>query len=482
MQFLTNLKSKIALTKIAKPELLLVICAFIIYLLWAACLSISQSPDEFMRFDISLFIQTYGSLPEGNDYLIRNPVWGVSYAYSPYGSTLLAVPFVFVASLFTSDVNIWLFAARLVSVFCSTGTVALCLLIGKRVFALPATRFLFACLVAFLPQFVFLSSYFNCDAFALFSTALIFYSWIRGFDTNWDRKSYLLLGLGIGLCLMSYYNAYGFVLASAILLLGNIVIQKTHSNKVRHRANYKSTLSKAALLAFPIIIIASWFFIRNFIIYDGDILGMATSRNASEMYALAEFKPSNRSTFGNQGLTVFDMLIAHDFDWIKGTIKSFIGTFGYLSVHLPRTLYYSYYAVLLLVLLVVIYDLITTKKKELLFKLCCAVCIITPICLSLYYSYASDYQAQGRYVMTMIIPLFFLASFGVEKIIKRITADKRANIFIYLISMIYFTLFCFVLFTTIIPECYSVPFDIYPEEYYRDNSPFLASQPERISE
>jgi len=299
---------------------------------------------------------------------------------------------------------------------------------------------------------------------------MIFYSWVRGLDTEWDKQSCLWLGIGVGLCLMSYFNAYGFVLASILLFVGSLISKKTPAYPGKKTIDLKKAMYKLCLVILPVIIIAGWFFIRNFFLYDGDFLGIDASRNASEMYALPEFKPSNRSTYSNQGLTVVDMITDHEFAWVKSSIKSFVGTFSYMNVILPYKLYYAYFGMFAVFLIAAVYCCITVEKGKRLFIVCCILCICIPVILSLYYSYSSDYQAQGRYIMTMIVPFFFLISSGVEKIVKKTTGDKRSGIIIYLIAAIYISLFCIVIFTTILPECVGQVFDIYPRAIYEGSS------------
>ena len=455
-----------------KLEVIIVVIAFIIYLTWAATLPITCAPDENSRFDISLYIQFFGSLPTGGEPLIRNPIWGMSYAYTPYGASLLAVPFVYLASLFTKEVSVLLFAARMVSVLCATGTVITCLLIGRRVFRLPATRILFAVLVGFLPQFVFLASYFNSDMFSVFSTALIFYFWIRGLGMGWDRKSCLGLGASIGLCLMSYYFAYGFVLVSVILFFGSQMQAWRTGSKNSNKPHMREVAVKTLWVLAPVLLLAGWFFMRNAILYHGDLLGMAASRDASEMYAIQGYKPSQRGTFSNQGLSVFDMLANNNYDWIKTTIKSFIGTFSYMLSYLPPWLYYAYFFLFFLGFLATVFYCCGGIKKKALFLFCCLLCIIIPIVLSVYYSFASDYGPQGRYIMSIIVPLFFLFSIGFEKAAVRILGEKKGGISLYVISGVFVVFFCVAVFTAILPTCIGEPMQIYTNSVHEDNGPY----------
>ena len=53
------------------------------------------------------------------------------------------------------------------------------------------------------------------------------------------------------------------------------------------------------------------------------------------------------------------------------------------------------------------------------------ICGIIPIMLSIYYSYFNDFQAQGRYMMPMIIPLMYFVAKGFEEIFNIIVKNKK---------------------------------------------------------
>ena len=75
----------------------------------------------------------------------------------------------------------------------------------------------------FLPQFVFLSCYVNNDSFAVFTVALIIYFWIRGMKSAFCKKDCIGLGAGCGLCALSYYNAYAYLLGSILLFFALMI-------------------------------------------------------------------------------------------------------------------------------------------------------------------------------------------------------------------------------------------------------------------
>ena len=53
-----------------------------------------------------------------------------------------------------------------------------------------------------------------------------------------------------------------------------------------------------------------------------------------------------------------------------------------------------------------------------LFTIVMAVAAVIPFGLSLYNSYYSDYQPQGRYLMPMLIPLMYFVTKGLSNLMK----------------------------------------------------------------
>ena len=100
-------------------------------------------------------------------------------------------------------------------------------------------------------------------------------------------------------------------------------------------------------------------------IHNGDFLGMNSMYDCGEKYAMPGYQLSQRDTYQNQGISVFSMIF--DTNWIITTIKSFICTTGYMQY-----------------------------------------------ILSIKYSYSIDYQPQGRYIMSILIPIALFMSIGYE--------------------------------------------------------------------
>lgn len=53
-------------------------------------------------------------------------------------------------------------------------------------------------------------TYVNPDSICMLSTALMIYGLLCGYEDAFSIKSCVLLTTGMVLCILSYYNAYGF--------------------------------------------------------------------------------------------------------------------------------------------------------------------------------------------------------------------------------------------------------------------------------
>lgn len=392
-------------------EVVLLVACFALYAWWACNLPQTMAPDEQMRYLVPTFIYENGCLPLGDDPAIRSELWGTSYGFSVYGSSLLAALFMSVAGLFGATGQSLLIAARFTSVLFSVGSVFLCLRIGARLFPRVVTaKFMLALFVGLLPQFVFISSYFNSDAMEVFCVALVVYCWLRGGQSHWRWGDCVFLGFALGLTALSYYYAYGAILASIfVYYVGMHVARKKDGAKADSAV--VSYVCKPLLVFLVAFAIAGWFFVRNALLYNGDFIGMSTSSATSELYGLDYLKPSSHLMPRIEGFTVIDMLVSdyNNMNWAVMTAKSFVGIFGYMNIMLGMTTYKVYFAILgigvIAALLCLVFKMRGFSSQQKTFVIGLIALIIIPCVLSIYYSWASDYQPQGRYLFAALVPI-----------------------------------------------------------------------------
>lgn len=432
---------------------------FVFLTAWAVVQPLNASPDESMRYQIVTYIINHGAIPDGRDPEIRHELWGISYAYNPIlAYMIMAVPAKLV-SLFTSSATAILMAARMVNVAFGTGMAYLVLRIGEMLFR-GREKWMFTCLVTFLPGVVFVHSYVNNDSMALFSVAWIVYAWVRSIKEGWSVKICVHLALAISMCGLSYYNAYGFVLCSILFLISTVLFARGEKN------NVKFLFARGGLIAVIVLVLIGWWFIRNGILYDGDILGWNISTEYAEKYAIEELKPSNRITPKMQGMSIWDMMLwvpgNWDHNWLITVAVSFVGTFGFLNIFMPYGLskvYFLFFGIGLLGVLPVIRrtffvrgtrmeknreqqgDMTVVHKKiwkeplwnkMSIFHLCMLIAMVIPFGLLVKYSYANDFQAQGRYILPMVVPFMYFVTYGYRTMIERLVKKEKLRSGIYM--------------------------------------------------
>jgi len=419
------------------------VVVFALLLVWTGVQPLHSSPDELMRYDVIEYLFKHGTLPHGGEEEIRYGVWGISYAFHPYLSSIFSAIFMRITSIFTTNARALLLAARMVNISLGAGTTFLSLRIGKRLFS-DGAKWLFAALVAFLPGAFFLFTYLNNDALAIFSTAVMILMWVRGMQDEWSLKTCVGLATGLSLCALSYYNAYGVALCSIIFFVTTILMGR------EKKFEWKFLLSRGAMITGIVLVLAGWWFIRAYIIYDGDFLGLNISDSYAQLYAIDELKPSNRQTMQMMGNSVKDMLVytapGWRHNWVVTVGTSFIGMFGWMEIDMPFTLtkvYVAFMGVGLIGVLVgikkgffTLYEA-TAKQvkvwcKETIFRWCLVIAMVIPCVLLVFYSYTSDLQAQGRYIMSALIPLMYFVTWGYQTLLKRFVKDSKIREIFYL--------------------------------------------------
>lgn len=404
-----------------------IILAFVLALTWAIIQPNNDGPDEAMKMDICKYIAKHGSLPHGGDPEVRQPMWGISYGFTPILSYIFAGIFIKIAKVFTQDIHIIYIAGRLVSVICYTLMCMVNIKIAEKLFKNIYYKWSFIILSCMLPQLIFLGSYINNDSLALFSISIIIYSWIIGLEKKWNIRSCIILSIGLALCALSYYNAYGYILTSAILFIASYFINKTENNKI----DIKNMFKKGFLIVGITFLLCGWWFIRSAIIYNGDFLGLRTTEEYAQKYAIEELKPSNRDTDQNSNRSLKYMLVNRQ--WIRSTVKSFIAMFGPMRFQMGTKFYMLYLTIFTVGILGYIAnfykfkhikDMKENKNKGLL-EIIFGINIIIPIILSIYYSYCSDFQPQGRYIMPIVMPFMYFVVSGLENIIEKFIKNEK---------------------------------------------------------
>lgn len=401
-----------------KKQTIFICTMFLVFLCILLIIPYNNAPDEHARYIVAEYMYNHNQLPIATDPEVRIPLWGTTYATSPFLAYMFSAFAMKVMSLFSGDVNNLLYAARIVNAVISCITIYFVMKIAKEIFK-KEERWLFITLCCCLPCFIFVTCYVNNDAIAIMSTSIIIYAWIIGMKTKWEKRSCIYLVVGLSICMQSYKNAYGYLLVTILIYLYELYCAWKEQRLL-------DMLKKGGIIVVCVAILGGWSYFRNYLIYDGDFMGSNLSYYLGETYGIDSLKPSMRITPSNSGYSFSYML--HDMDWLYTSYRSFIGVFGYMSVWLPD-FYYDLYNIIFIFgiigLCFYLSNLSSISIRKFVFYLAMILCAIIPVCLSAYYSYTEGFQAQGRYCLPMLIPLMFFVSKGISKILSYIKPNLR---------------------------------------------------------
>lgn len=394
-------------------------------------------PDEHAKYLVPRYICEYGTLPTGFEEEIRLAGYGFSYALYNVLPYIIQGYFMRFVNLFTDSELYLLYAGRSINILFGLLMAVFVYLLSKKLFIDRRFQWLFCFLVTFLPQSLFIHTYVNTDSMALLSTAMIVYAWALNDQEGYSFKNIIILCGGIIICALSYYNAYGFILSSTFLFFSSFLIRK--DRKIGYQ--WKEMLVNGSVISGIVLLGIGWWFIRSYILYDGDLIGFKTRDNMALLYG----NPNYMNTYQAQGSTIWQMFKENDF--FASTFQSFIAGYGSLSMFANIWMYRVYLTFLAIGSLSFFF---IRKWKEVIsgfhfkkffFHFNMAFCAVLPLFLLIYYAYSTDYQAQGRYLLPGIVPGMYYVTAGFVKLtgFKRVSQRLKT---IGIFSAYFFVLSC----------------------------------------
>ncbi len=379
-------------------------------------------PDEYNRFLIPSYIAEHGTLPNGYEEEIRIPGYGFSYAFQPILPYMAQGYAMRLVGLFTQDAPVLLYTARLVNFLFGLIQAYFVRKLANLWFSDKRFATLFCFLVLFLPQSIFVHTYVNTDSCCMMSIAILLYGLTKGLKGGFDFSSISSLSVGIILCALSYYNAYGFILSAILLFTASFLSRK----EGRLHFAVRDFMRIGGLISILVLLGIGWWFIRCAVLYDGDFLGLKTRDACASLYALPAYHPATRVTWQSQGFSVFDMLTKSDFVTLSGL--SFIGIYGPMNIITALWIYRMYkYLFWCSILIGAILSVLRRQELPFLTGRRCMnrffhanmiFCILMPCILSVVYSYRIDYQPQGRYLLPALFPFMLYCTRGLEAIVR----------------------------------------------------------------
>ena len=151
-------------------------------------------------------------------------------------------------------------------------------------------------------------------------------------------------------------------------------------------------------------------------LHQGDFLGMveelrSRARLLEQGYRLFDYHSAKA-----EGIPFLAFLEKDHFFFVKRSIESFFGVFGYMNIDMPRWLYPAYYVLTAAGLMNFCRALFAERlsRKNCFLAITGAVASVMVMALHIWHSYARDLQYQGRYFITVALLLGFLIAWGVD--------------------------------------------------------------------
>ena len=449
--------------KLTKGELAYIIFCFFVMLAWAWIQKYDYGCDETRRLLVPEYIYAFGKLPNGRDPLVIFQPYGFSYATTyTFLPAILCAICMRIMSIFTVANKALLIAARIPSVIAGTITVYVTIRLSKLLFNKPYTRRVYIALMTLLPEFIFLSSFFNSDIIAICFSQYIIWAMVDLYNNRWTKVAYAKLIVGLTGCMLSYLNTYIWIPTAIAYFIAMGKQSQIESKR----------LAKDALIIGAICTaLVSPFLIRQVTLYGSDLTGDHTGKETAAIYADKDFDLSTYDTSPIKlGYTIQDVITGNVpakyrvKNWLYKSRESFYGRFGYSSKYMTLNTYRAFrvlYGTGVIVGLAMFTYRLRKKaysRRRLILLGAFVVAFVLILLLSVYYSIFISFQPQARYTMPVAqFVIAFVAAKGWGYVLEYCN-DRRhgwANILSTALVIASLALLINATRTTFIPTAYS---------------------------
>ena len=295
------------------------------------------------------------------------------------------------------------------------------------------------------PQVWYVFSYFNSEAFAIFSCFIIAYLVVssNGLSTSFsstdNRASNTLFLCGCGLALAMLYmvkkNFYAFGLFVALYMLHYIWF-----NGLWRQPAYLKRLGVVLLTA--TVIVGGRYGLD---LYLNGIQRAQKTDACEQRMAHSAFKASTEKTLQypglnlkSKGVSIKELFSQHY--WGEKSFRSAFGVYGYLSIPAPSA-YYDFVRIVGIVALITLLAMVLLRSgwQGNTMLLIFVVCSMLLIGMSILHAWTKDFQAQGRYLFPLV-PMWGLFLFAIQRFINRFLLNCFL-LMLFVLSIYSFTAF-----------------------------------------
>jgi 4-amino-4-deoxy-L-arabinose transferase-like glycosyltransferase len=375
-----------------------------------------NAPDEPAHYNYVRHVATTGQLPElkpgdwnaallerlkSTNFPKGQSVDSIAYeSHQPPAFYLLATPIYNATARFPLEEQV--VVLRLLSVALSGITVVLVFLAVRSIFPeeLPL-QLAVAGFVAFLPMRSAVDGSISNDALTELVATLLLLVMVHLLRSGLRRGSAILLGLLLGVALLTKMTVYGYV---PLALLVALVSPRRGKN------GDPSRLPLVGLALAIALLLSGWWFVRNGMLYGPtDIFGL--QRHDQVVVGQPRFERLDAATVGYFATTLF---------------QSFWGQFGWMGILMDGQVYFALKLISALAAFGFLLFLaraalgkspLTPHQKGSLLLMALA---LTVVLAQLIYYNLSFVQAQGRYLFPAILPIALFFVLGLRELMAPI--------------------------------------------------------------
>lgn len=270
--------------------------------------------------------------------------------------------------------------------------------------------------VASLPQFIFTSSYIANDSLSILLATISLYYIFKIQKSKRNTSDFILLGVFLGLGVLTKKNLLFLLPVSALMLtFAGLRLRRTKNTKTGKLGR------NVFLVIFIFGLLSGWIFIRNHVLY-GDILGNQMEKTTLGSFGLVDEKPLFSSYFVKEFAPRF--------------YNSFLATFGWMNVYVPKSVY-TFYTLIFLASIVGVIIFLKGEHFKNFPVYFSAMAILFCLGEVIYYNLSYS-QPQGRFLFPVIGLIGILTTLGITTLLSRVNIPflRSAVIVIMILSFL----------------------------------------------
>lgn len=270
--------------------------------------------------------------------------------------------------------------------------------------------------IGLLPQFGFYASYFSDDMIAFFSSSVLAYAMVSIYKQGVSLSRQLLFAFAAGLSVVSKPTAW--VLLGPAIAFYFIYMLEYSKEYFKSREFYVPLILMSAVF----IIGGGWWLIFN--MYQYGISEIFLSKTVAEVTSRNARIDLDALGYGSQGIDMAHLLAMNFNNFLGATYIAFVGNLDWLRIKLG-SLQYGFYMWMLagitLNAMVLAYQTVDycwkrfdgliydSYPRTFIFEVLLYAAIVLQLLVYTHHNVYSDIQIQGKYLMTMFIPMVILA-------------------------------------------------------------------------